>query len=353
MRSHVSLLVVLAVGIAVTAYIGFTGHFKLFNEKGLLSGPFSALLLLGAAEMAALALVLLDWRIWAPRAVARERELECWLAADLLGGATPNPGWETIRGQFRGRAVSIQRSLGAGIGTWRWTMPARFDGSFAIVRLKQPVKAEAGIAEVSTGDAEFEARYAWQSDRPATWVALLRDEGMRTAVKRLTSLFALHGRVGDANCGLRLSGNELTLIQIPAPALLRPGFNPDEWLLILHDLSTVAAMLEQAPLAKSEAVSDAAEPGGAWLALGCLGLFALGAWIGIVYLVAIYAGLPGAMIAFFMPAVALALWFMFVSARGSGRDPEVDSAIDREAGAEVGRYGDLSLIRTRLVGQRR
>ena len=115
---------------------------------------------MGAAEAAGLALVLLDWRVWGPRAQRRERELERWLAVELLGGAAPATGWEQLRGRFRGRAVAIQRSLGAGVGTWRWTVPAHFEGSFAIVRLKQPVKAETGIAEVSTGDAEFEARYA-------------------------------------------------------------------------------------------------------------------------------------------------------------------------------------------------
>ena len=86
--------------------------------------------------------------------------------------------------------------------------------------------------------------------------------------------------------------------------------------------------------------------GGVW------GIVALAAWIGITYLVARYVGLPGAMVAFFMPAVALALWFMFVSARGSGRDPEMDSAIDREAGGVIGRHADFAED-AETTGQRR
>jgi hypothetical protein len=66
--------------------------------------------------------------------------------------------------------------------------------------------------------------------------------------------------------------------------------------------------------------------------------------VAATYGVARFAGLPAAMVTFFMPAVALAFWFMILSARGSGRDAEIDAAIDREASQEIARHADLAAL---------
>ena len=349
--AHVPLIAVLLLGIAITVAIGFTGQFKFFNEKGLLSGPFSALLLIGAAQTAGLLIVTLDWRIWQPRAAGRARVLERWLCCDLLGSASPPPAdWETLRGHFRGRAVTVQRAPqrvggGRGVGVWRWSVATNFTGTFSAVRTTAPSAPAVVSADLSTGDTEFEERYAWQSDRPGETSELLRKPELRSAVKRLASLFAFHGPIGDANCGLRVAQREIAIRQIPAPVLARPAFNPDELLLMLHDLTLLAALLEgsAAPEIQSAAAAPAAS-GGAWLAFGCACLAGLAVWVGATYCVARFAGLPAAMVAFFLPAVALAFWFMILSARGSGRDADIDAAIDREASQAITRHADLASL---------
>ncbi len=347
--AHLPMLIVLLIGIAVTIYIGATGQFKFFNEKGLLSGPFSALLLIGAVESAGFLMVLLDWRVWRPRALKRTREIERWLNADLLGNAQPPPeNWETLRGQFRAHEVTLQReATRRRIGVWRWSVATRFPGSFSAVRSTKPVKA-GGATELATGDSDFEERYAWQSDRPTDLTALLRQPEARSAIKRLASLMTLHGAIADSNCGVRVSQKEVTIRQIPAPALSRPGFNPDELLLVLHDLTLLASMLEGAPAPATEVPQASSQSGASWLALGCAALVGLALWLGLTFLVARYVGLPAAMVAFFLPAVALAFWFILLSARGSGREGELDAAIDREAGAQIEVHPDLRQLKERL-----
>ncbi len=358
--AHPPIIIVLLVGIVVTVYIGVTGSFTLFNAKGLLSGPFSFLLLLGATEGAALLLVVLDWRVWKPRGRARALAIERWLACDVLGNAqAPSADWDALHGSFRGRTVTLRRNAerrgrGLGMETWRWSAKTGFKGTFRVVRTEEaaakPSASPAADAELSTGDAEFEERYQWQSDRPAEVVKLLRQPELRGAVKRLASLFSLHGTIGakatDANCGIQVERGELVLSQAPAPVFTRSTFSPRELLLILHDLTLTASIFEGAAPPKSEPLAaDANAAGGSpWLAFGCAGILALAVWLGGTYGVARYIGLPAAMVAFFLPAVALALWFIAVSTLASGRNPEVEAAIETESQREIGSHADLRAL---------
>ena len=353
-KSHLLLTLVLLAGIAVTLYIGMTGSFTLFNAKGLLSGPFSFLLLLGATEAAALLLVVLDWRVWKPRGRARAAAIERWLNVDVLGNReAPAANWDALHGSFRGRTVTLRRNTerrGMGMETWRWSAATAFKGTFRAVRTALPAESKKPNtperSAYDTGDAEFEERYQWQSDRPAEVVKLLRQPELRGAVKRLASLFALHGAITDANCGIQLERGELVLSQAPAPVFTRSTFSPQELLLILHDLTLVAAVVEGTapPTPEVLATPDASAAGSPLLAFGCAGVVALAVWLGGTYGVARFIGLPAAMVAFFMPAVALALWFIAVSTLASGRNPEVEAAIETESRREIDCHADLRLL---------
>ena len=365
--AHPPIIFVLIVGIAVTVYIGVTGSFTLFNAKGLLSGPFSFLLLLGATEGAALMLVLLDWRVWKPRGRARAQAIERWLACDVLGNTqAPAANWDALHGSFRGRTVTLRRNAerrgrGMGMETWRWSAKTGFKGTFRVVRTEEaaakPSASQSADADLLTGDAEFEERYQWQSDRPAEVVKLLRQPELRGAVKRLASLFSLHGTIGakapDANCGIHVERGELVLSQAPAPVFTRSTFAPQELLLILHDLTLAASVLEGAAPPKAEplAITAQAATGSPWLAFGCAGSVALVAWLGGTYGVARFVGLPAAMVAFFLPAVALALWFIAVSTLASGRNPEDEAAIETESQREIGNHADLRTLSAGWVSE--
>jgi hypothetical protein len=351
--AHIPLLAVLSIGLGVTIYIGVTSTFTLFNAKGLLSGPFSGLLLIGAAEFAALVLVLLDWSVWKPRNRARAAAIERWLAVNVLGNReAPAENWEALHGSFRGRTVTVRRGAqrrGLGMEAWRWSAKTGFKGTFRTVRISDAdaAKAPAATAEtpLSTGDAEFEARYQWQSDRPEEVVKLLKGAEFRAAIKRLASLFSRHGKIADSTCGVTLEQGDVVLLQVPAPVFARANFAADELLLILHDLTLTAAALEGTEPPAAQPLATPPElPGSPWLAFGCAGGVLLLLWLSGTYGAARFVGLPAAMIVFFMPALALALWFIVLSATGSGRDPEIEAAIEVEARREIAGHMDLAKL---------
>lgn len=348
----------------MTIYIGMTGTFTFFNAKGLLSGPFSALLLIAAAESAAVILVLLDWRVWKPRNRARAAAIERWLAVDVLATATPPaPDWEALHGSFRGRAVTLRRGAQRrvlGMEAWRWSAKCNFTGTFRAVRIsdaataKMPAtSANADAGALSSGDAEFEARYQWQSDRPEEVVKFLKGDAFRSAVKRLASLFSRHGTIGEASCGVQLEDGEVVMLQVPAPVFTRANFSADELLLILHDLTLVAAVLEGSDVSPAQSPAAPVESESSpWLAFGCAGGVLLMAWLSGTYVAARFVGLPAAMVVFFMPALALALWFIVLSAGGTGRDPEIEAAIEAESRREIAGHADLALAAGKLGNNR-
>src|SRR5689334_16371408 len=99
---HGPVVVVLLLGLTGTVAIGLTGQFTIYNAKGLLTGPFSALLLLGATEAALLTIVALDWKVWLPARLTRGKAIERWLFADVLHSEFAQENWQSIHGKFRG-----------------------------------------------------------------------------------------------------------------------------------------------------------------------------------------------------------------------------------------------------------
>jgi hypothetical protein len=353
---HVPVIVILALGLAGTIAIGLTGQFTIYNKQGLLSGSFSGLLLLGATEAALLALIALDWRIWRPARIARAKSIEQWLFANVLGTSAPTENnWQKIHGKFSSRDVSIQRTTASGVTAWRWSIRTSSPLQFHLTRLDlseerrrksaPPTKADPSL---STEDAEFEERYDWQSAQPEKVLAVLKQDESRGALKRLASLFAQHGKIESEHNGIILSNGELSLLQCPAPEFSHSAYFPDELLLILHDLALVVAAFEGSTSTKVQAAPAAPieqdDTLSAWIALGCAGALAIVIWMGVTYFLARSSGgLPAAMIGFFVPPVALALWFVVLSGRST--HPETDAAIRRETARIMAEEAPLAKIR--------
>jgi hypothetical protein len=359
MTPHLTLLAILAISIPVSVVIAFTGKFTLLNSQGILSGPFSALLLLGALQLAVLILTLLDWRVWAPRRNEAARAIDRWLAVDVLGNATPPAeDWQSLQGTFRGCEITLARTYLLHIKALRWTVRVDAPFDLRLVRLPQPAtdtktKNATAPDAFSSGDAEFDQRYAWQTTQPERVLPLLKEDATRLALKRLASLFAQRGEIADVDPGLSLNDGQLTFVQAPATTLTPGTFSAQETLLILHDLSLLAlrfsgkdvpAPVEPPPAA----VTPDAAGGSEWMALGCLGAFLICVWLGATYLAARYMGLPAGMITFFVPPVGLAIGMMVLSAGSTPRDAEVERTIRSESAAVLQRFGDLAACAERF-----
>jgi hypothetical protein len=348
---HVPLLAVLGLGLAVTVGIGVSQQFQMFSSKGILSGPFSALVMLGAIEGTLFLLVLLDWRVWKPQREAMQEKIARWLAVDVLGNASaPAAGWQQITGRFRGCDVMIARTAVSGQAGLAWSAKTNSELDLSVVRLGTPSATAAG--EYSSGDAEFDARYAWQTHEPSRALPLLKDEKARGALKRLATLFAQPGEFSDASAGVRVKGGVVSVMQSPAPTLVPHSFSPQEVLLILQDLTTLAMLLQGTPLPAAvpppKKTSEAPEAT-QWLALGCAGASALGAWLGGTYLLAHLLGMAAAMVGFFIPPLALAVWAMVLAAGGPARDANIDRTIRTEAAAMVQGSDELAKLAARIA----
>jgi hypothetical protein len=352
---HGPVVIILVLGLAGTVAIGLTGQFNIYNEKGLLSGPFSALLLLGAVEAALLTLIALDWKVWQPGRIARGKQIETWFHSKVLHSDASGENWLSASGKFRGRDVSIQRTPASGVTAWRWSVKTSATLQFHLARLdlaeerrRKSLPPAKDDSNLKTDDAEFEERYDWQSAQPNEVLALLKQEDTRAALKRLASLFAQHGKIESEHNGLVVSGGSISLLQCPAPAFQQTAYFSDELLLVLHDLTRVADALEGAASVKAQtpappAAAEQDDSLSAWLALGCAGALAIVIWMGFTYFLSRASGLPAAMIGFFVPPVALALWFVVLSGRST--HPETESAIRREAKRIIGENPDLAGLR--------
>jgi len=331
----------LIVALTILSLIGLSGKFQAYNSQGLLTGPFSALLLLTAAVLALLLLVLVDWKVWTPQRREKSIAIARWLAKDVLGGTdAQTPAlqmWSTLSGKFDGYEVSLARVRTFRLGAVRWSLlvpgPANFPQLTVLRPLVSPNSSAQLADKYSTGDAEFDQKYLWQSAQPDEALVILQNERARKSLKRLATFFAQRGNVFAGDFGVKIGGGAITLLQAPAP-WLRPGtFNAGEVLLILHDLTTLADVLTQRERPPREpAAQESADSGGSpWLALGCAALIGVVLWLGMTALLAHWGGMSAAMIGFFIPPLMLAFVFMTVSAGGSGREPEIDDAIRNEA----------------------
>jgi hypothetical protein len=347
---HATLIIILCLSLPITVAIGVTGQFKFFNAQGILSGPFSALLLLGALQLAVLILTLLDWRVWLPRRLEATRAIDRWLSVDVLGNAAPPPDdWPSLTGSFRGCDVTIARTYLLHLKALRWTVKTSAPFDLRLVRLPQEKatnapKPDAPTDPFSSGDAEFDQRYAWQTTQPEKVLPLLKDKSTRMAIKRLASLFAQRGEIAEPDQGLQLRDGQLTLMQAPATTLTPATFNPTEALLILHDLSLLALAFsgKEPPLPRKVDPTKEVAGSGGWFELSCLGVILITLWLGATYLAARYMGLPAGMITFFVPPVGLAIGMMVLSAGSTPRDAEVERTIRTESARICDEFADLS-----------
>jgi hypothetical protein len=148
-----------------------------------------------------------------------------------------------------------------------------------------------------------------------------------------------------------VKGGVISVMQSPAPTLVPHSFSAQEVLLILQDLTTLAMLLQGTPLPPAVPPTNkpADAPGATqWLALGCAGIGALGAWLGGTYLLAQFLGMAAAMVGFFIPPLALAVWAMVLAAGGPARDANIDRTIRTEAAAMVRSNDELSKLAARM-----
>lgn len=352
---HLPLVIILSLALLAAVGVGVSGQFQVVDAKGVLAGPFSALLLLDASIGALLVVILLDWKVWQPRRARRARDLQRWLAQDVLGAAEWTEG-AAYSGTFRGRDISLTRVQSYGMRGLRWSAKTAAKLDLTVARQEMPTPPSA-VNEFSTGDDDFEALYAWQTAAPGEALPILKNDACRTAIKRLASLIAQRGKIGASDTGVSIRGGEITLLQAPAPDLAAGALQSNEALMILHDLSVLAACVEGAPvpteISAPEINVKPGDPLSAWLALGCFGIGAIVAWMGLTWAAAHFAGLGSAMIVFFLPPVLLAFLFMLGNAGGSGRQAELDEFIRKESAAIVKRYADLAALSAKDEGRRK
>jgi len=350
---HLPLVILLSIALLAAVAVGVSGHYQVVDAKGVLAGPFSALLLLGASVAALLLVIILDWKVWLPQRAQRSRDFQHWLAQDVLG-AQHTDGAATYAGKFRGRAVSLTRIQSYGMRGLRWSAKTASKLDLLIARQEMPAPPMPNN-EFSTGDEDFEALYAWQTTTPVEALPILKNDACRAALKRLASLVAQRGKVGKPDVGVSIRGGEISMLQAPAPDLSTGAFQAGEALMILHDLSVLTACLEGEPVpAEASAPEVNVKPGdplSAWLAVGCAGMGGVVAWMGVTWAAAHFAGLAMAMIVFFLPPVLLAFLFMLGNAGGSGRQAELDEFIRKESAEIVKRYADLTSLSAKCEGR--
>lgn len=342
---HPSVLILLSIGLVATVAIGSSGHYHFYSKQGILSGPFSAILLLGAGECALFLIVLLDWKVWLPRRKALEEAVNRWMAVSVLGNSMPpDPGWKELKGRFRGHDITITRSSCSPRSGLKWSARTAANVSVRIIRLLDDSSIEPADPAFFTGDPHFDKFYAWQTPFPEKVLPLLKDNIFRTSLKRLAGLYATRGRVSDSQAGVNVQSGTIDIVQKLGPALQPGSFSANEILSILHDLSIFASHLEH-PNNQTEAEyanpTIPLFPGSSnWIKMIALALVILSLWFVGMYFAACLLGMPAAMVAFFIPLMVLAFWFMR-SAGGSGREPELDDAIRKEAREIVMQFKDL------------
>lgn len=348
-----AVLSILFIALLVIVAIACSGHFQMYNIQGILSGPFSALLLLGAIVSAAFLLVLLDWKIWYPQRIARAAAFARWLS-NLFGDPSANSvQWQTVRGKFENRNVTLSRVAG-GVN---WSVESAFTVEFSVVRLPGKTRTKSDGGEFATGDADFDECYQWQSAQPVEALPLLKNAEVQGVLKRLATLIAQRGNIAETQNGVRAAGGRIGVTQAPAPWLRGTESAADEVLFILSDLCALAARLEGRvdPVATSQTANNADSnragvPNSlAWWGIACAGLLVIALWLSGTWVLARLIGMSAAMLGFFIPPLMLALLFMYSSANSTGRDPELEDYIKKEARELLRKRSDLQALRSRMT----
>jgi len=350
---HVPLAIALTLALLTATAIGLSGTFVMFDDKGILSGPFSALLLISAAVGSLLILVILDWRIWQPQRITDETEFMRWLTQDILccKAIVENKTWQNIEGTFHARRVILSRVAFQKSAAIRWSVETSPPSAqnVRIVRLDSP--APAGNGEYSSGDTDFDARYAWQTDAPGAFLPVLKNAAVRESIKRLASLFAQRTDgpgVGRPDNGISISNGRVSLLEHPAPLLVQGHVSAGEILLLLRDLSTLAAALEGREVASPAPPSAPATEPAHWLAVGCTGFFGVALWLCGSWALAHWLGMPAGMLGFFTPAMLLIFVFMLANAGKSGREAETEDVIRDQAAVLLGADSEMAQLATKL-----
>jgi len=303
-------------------------------------------------------IIALDWRIWQPARRAKALAFERWLAMDVLQNSEPpQENWKQLNGRFRGREVTVSRAMIRGMRAMEWTAKTVSSFDLRVVRLEMPRPPETlennkAAQEYSSGDEDFESLYAWQTHKPLEVLPVLKDARARGAIKRLASLYAQRGNVSDPELGINIAAGSISVLQTPAPDLLSGSYSPEEALLVLSDLATLADCLEGKPGPSVETApkvqESAGDPLSAWLGVGCFGMLAIVSWMGATWAVAHYLGLAPAMVVFFIPAVLLAFLFLLGNAGSSGRPAEIEEVIQKQASDMLAQNEEMKALRAKL-----
>jgi hypothetical protein len=170
-------VVVIAVG-SRRHWFGAGPSTTFFDSKGILTGPGTFIVLIGAA-LAAL-IVFVAYKKWTlQRALANpsaarktdenaKRALDAWLARDVLN-AEPSAIGQRIEGTFRERHFTIERVESDGLARVRYTIETASSLALRVWWLGKTRLDSDGPrqkSEFETSDPHFESCCAWQSATP-------------------------------------------------------------------------------------------------------------------------------------------------------------------------------------------
>ena len=348
-------VVVIAVG-SRRHWFGARPAATFFDAKGILTGPGTFIVLIGAA-LAAL-IVFVAYKKWTlqrtlsnPAAALKDdenakRTLDVWLAENVLHAPAPTAAAPRIEGLFRGRRFVIEHIESTGPARMRYTIETASTLDLRVWWLGKTRVESAGPrpkSEFETADPHFESCCSWQSATPADALTFLNRDGVTGTLHRACFIA---GRAEAAHdIGISFEPSRITLTT-RTPSL--DFMHAASALIGLHDLIFLADTAEnkitQSILAGTgtaitatfgkRKLDELAKPRSRFAGvLSCmmfvfLILVPLAAlWIAGSYYAAKALDMSAGMVCFFLPVLLLAI---FVFTRPAVPEPENAASQDME-----------------------
>ncbi len=345
-------VVVLAVG-SHKQWFGPGPATTFYDPKGILTGPGTFLVLIGAA-LAAL-LLFVAYKKWTlkgtmenPSAALKTdenalRALTEWLALDVLNAAPNTATPSRVEGHFRNRALRIERIEVNGSARVRLTIQTASSLALKVWwlgKMRADVDGPRESSAFATADPQFENCCAWQASAPNDALAFLNRSDVTGTLHRVCFISGRNENGDDI--GVTFERDRIVLItRMPS----REFMHATSALVLLQDLVFLADAAESksthsilagtvafgkelgdptsaAPLQKKSAIMSF---------LSCLMfivfiLVPLAAmWIAGSYYCAKALDMSAGMICFFLPVLLLAI---FVFTRPTAPENDADAAND-------------------------
>ena len=241
-----------------------------FDSKGILTGPGTLIVLIGAALSALI--VFVSYKKWTLRRAFENppakpkgdenaaRALGEWLQKDVLASAQIYDG-NRIEGIFNGRRVAIERFESGGESRVRYSAETAESLSLRVWWLGKTRAEPAGgqsAAEFATNDPHFENCCGWQSPAPRDALQILNRGDVTGTLHRICFISGRSGGAPD-DTGIAFENGRIVC------ATLAPSFafmSAPSALVFLHDLVFLADAAENKTARQLLAGTEAAAQDG-------------------------------------------------------------------------------------------